>query len=855
MVLTVRYRAGLRFSELHRTFSRSESSSKPVRFSMAENSPSLPSSLIAMPAPPPGPMPPPLPPPPPPPPAPPPPPTPPPLLPLLEPATLLFSLRFSRLCRAASYSADSSRRVMPLRRYRWSSRTLARRARSLCMFSKNSSNSRCAMHWQSARSLALSSFSSFVIFLFGAEDDTVTVGPPASEGAAAVAPPSAPLPPILHKEDRNKVVVACDVLAPLPFSELPNVHVHVGALQLDLHVLVVVVHRQAADELLCILVILNLVVIPERHVAQLLLLRNRHIQRRQRRGQARRQRAATWTISKAILLDGIEERLLFPARPSSLRCGTPQSKTPAVHLLITVPSPVIADLRARREALGTQLDVLALRAAQPQEFQDHLEILLLGAQTMEGDKREQTNVESELDIGHHQDAVLNAVAEAEDAFISEKMEENEISPEEGKQSIDISTEGPKFDDVPHEDSGTETVGNAEIPSSEERKGAASEPSTSQTHSYEEIMNGIDEFGLEQDKDSPTTQEFSRAASPVEKHQVRLKDQDEDEVTNTDHKEHADLLAELQAERDKLMEQNNHLQIRLLEFFCQRKDNGPWAEWEKPVQEPEQQYKEYLETIVELKDQYHRRSEQYQQQLEGLRAQTMEKLGQVEDEWRAFMALKHEVAVAALSRQVGKQAARDEVEQILAVEERWEKQLVSVRLENIKLEDTLRKFEALVHKEVLGEGRHVADFEQLKLENHTYSEKIEERKDELSSLHKKIASKVQVLTHVREKLQFVRMENQIGRTELAEVEAALAQKREMLMLTKQARDRLRMDNLKLRQRCGLLGNKMLLRDFEEKVDENRQMEERLEMLKRRHAELTMKSDRIKKNLEQSRSQMV
>ena len=47
---------------------------------------------------------------------------------------------------------------------------------------------------------------------------------------------------------------------------------------------------------------------------------------------------------------------------------------------------------------------------------------------------------------------------------------------------------------------------------------------------------------------------------------------------------------------------------------------------------------------------------------------------------------------------------------------------------------------------------------------------------------------------------------------------LLQKRDLLTRTKQVRDALRMENLKLKQKCGLLGNESLLRDFEERVDE-------------------------------------
>ena len=49
-----------------------------------------------------------------------------------------------------------------------------------------------------------------------------------------------------------------------------------------------------------------------------------------------------------------------------------------------------------------------------------------------------------------------------------------------------------------------------------------------------------------------------------------------------------------------------------------------------------------------------------------------------------------------------------------------------------------------------------DFEQLKIDNVNLNEKIEERNEELTKLRKKIMGTVQVLTHVKEKLQFVQV---------------------------------------------------------------------------------------------------
>ena len=97
----------------------------------------------------------------------------------------------------------------------------------------------------------------------------------------------------------------------------------------------------------------------------------------------------------------------------------------------------------------------------------------------------------------------------------------------------------------------------------------------------------------------------------------------------------------------------------------------------------------------------------------------------------------------------------------------EYEVVSVRLENIKLKNQLKKREQeLKAKEELGEGLHMIDFEQLKIENQTYNEKIEERNEELMKLKKKINNTVQILTHVKEKLQFVLAENEKEKANLS-----------------------------------------------------------------------------------------
>lgn len=105
--------------------------------------------------------------------------------------------------------------------------------------------------------------------------------------------------------------------------------------------------------------------------------------------------------------------------------------------------------------------------------------------------------------------------------------------------------------------------------------------------------------------------------------------------------------------------------------------------------------------------------------------------------------------------------------------------------------------------------------------------------------------------MKEKMHFMQMENLAKRTQLAEADASLALKRDVLTRTRQARDNLRTDNLKLQQRCGLLGNTTLLRDFEERVDNSECLQQRLEALKRRHAEHVLKCAGVKLKIERSK----
>ncbi|XP_020646180.3 cilia- and flagella-associated protein 184 [Pogona vitticeps] len=308
--------------------------------------------------------------------------------------------------------------------------------------------------------------------------------------------------------------------------------------------------------------------------------------------------------------------------------------------------------------------------------------------------------------------------------------------------------------------------------------------------------------------------------------------------------------QLLLERSRLRHYNTKLQGKLGELLNKAKGKEPArAELEQHISDREQRYSRYLAMLQDMRRDQRGEMAWFQKQIEAVQRSCDEKLAKMETEWKTYQAIKKEVAVYTMGRRLGgRHAAIKEVDQIQGREESKEKEVTEVRLENIKLKHRIQKLEAsLKVQEMLAEGLHLIDFEQLKIENQTYNEKIEERNEELLKLRRRITNTVQILSQVKEKLQFVEARNQEQKAELMAIEAHVAQKREILTKTKQARDKLRMDNQKLQQKCGLLGNTLLLRDFENKVSIADELNGKLDLLKQRHAVLTLTCKGVKKKI--------
>ncbi|XP_067153357.1 cilia- and flagella-associated protein 184 [Apteryx mantelli] len=324
---------------------------------------------------------------------------------------------------------------------------------------------------------------------------------------------------------------------------------------------------------------------------------------------------------------------------------------------------------------------------------------------------------------------------------------------------------------------------------------------------------------------------------------------EDEEEDEDPRARAALLEEqrgLASERERLRQASCRLQLRLGQLLRLRRGEEP----RRAAAGGEQRYAERLRRLRERR---RREAAGCERRVAARRRGCRERRARAEAAWAALQARERRAALRGPGRRLGGGAAAAAAAAAAERVQAAERAVSEAHVENIKLKHEIQKLEAVLKAQGEGtEGVHFIDFEQLKKENQKYSEKIDDLSEELLKLQKKISNTVHIFSQFREKLQFVEAENQGRKAELMDVEAILSQKRDILTKTKQIRDRLRINNLKLQQKCGLLGNDTLLRDFEEKVDTVKLLSQRLEILQHHHAGLILTCNGIKKKIKEATS---
>jgi len=308
--------------------------------------------------------------------------------------------------------------------------------------------------------------------------------------------------------------------------------------------------------------------------------------------------------------------------------------------------------------------------------------------------------------------------------------------------------------------------------------------------------------------------------------------DDGELTNL-----AELFKAAQEEKTASLEQNQGLQRKLVEYLRGVKKSDEQKDAEKSVTDQDARYFKCLAQVNELRDELRRLEGQYDKTAMDMKKRFEEKEKKATEIKEAFIEFKREIFQGAENSRTGKPIPLKLIKQFDDQELNKDSDVEKMRLANINRRNMLRKLEhTLKQKEKLAEGLHLIDFEQLKIENQTLNEKIEERNEELLKLRKKTTTTVQVLTHLKEKLQFVQAENQVLKHDLADLEIELTNKRDSLTQIKHERDSLRAENVSRRQQRGLVSSEELLLDFEKRRQDIIAKREEVQKMQADHAKL-------------------
>jgi len=319
------------------------------------------------------------------------------------------------------------------------------------------------------------------------------------------------------------------------------------------------------------------------------------------------------------------------------------------------------------------------------------------------------------------------------------------------------------------------------------------------------------------------------------------------------------LQEERSRKEQLIQDNTLIQSVIAELMRRRKNTDRKAEEAAPksvknVSEQEARYAQLLTNIKDTEDQMATEQQHAIERVEELTAEKAEALAKVETAQKELLKFKRKVASTVVNSRTGKKLPESQISEMLENEATKVATLREERLRYIKYRNQLQRLEAeLAAKEQLADGLHFIDFEQLKLTNQAHNEKIEERNVELARLKAKIQSTVQVLSHLKEKLAFTKAETESEKVRLQDIEKSLARERDLVTRQKRVRDKIRTENTELEQKCGLIGQNVLLRDYEEQHEAMERTTAEIEELRQKHSAVKSRTLGYKKKLEQLQKQ--
>jgi hypothetical protein len=291
---------------------------------------------------------------------------------------------------------------------------------------------------------------------------------------------------------------------------------------------------------------------------------------------------------------------------------------------------------------------------------------------------------------------------------------------------------------------------------------------------------------------------------------------------------AETLATLERLRQDLLAKNESLEKAIAAHISKTKGNAystspPAASTEQTTEDTPNpaeaaqrkiRYRNALAGWRTKSDELQFAKDEFQASADEINAELALRTNKQSETFAAFVAYKAEVAKAAeYPGAPGKGLSEDVIERRLNEEKVADDSARKARLLNAKLRRRLANTEEKVRdKEELAAGLFLVDFEQLKIENGALQEKIDARNGDLVRMRSKTGAQVQALTHMKEKLQHVRKENERVVRELATLAEESDKKGDHMRRLKAERDRYKKENERMQAASNTVDVPVLLDDY-------------------------------------------
>jgi len=272
------------------------------------------------------------------------------------------------------------------------------------------------------------------------------------------------------------------------------------------------------------------------------------------------------------------------------------------------------------------------------------------------------------------------------------------------------------------------------------------------------------------------------------------------------------ISDLEEKIEVLKEDNESVQRKInLIFEFRKKEGREEKNFYKESNINESTYADSLTSTAGLYNDLNVHKRKLDEDLQRYQKSIEEQEKRKQDVYEILMKYKEELLDNAETRK-GTKIPRAEIENWLGKEKELEDTLRNLRIQSFTKSLEMNRLKKELKKmEDYFEGLHIIDFEQLKIENNTLTEKIEDRNEEIHKIKIKINDTVQALAHLQEKSKFISSENEVKKTENENLKRQIIDMKKKYTMKKEENDKKALKQLNANKKIDQI-NSMPLKNY-------------------------------------------